>query len=73
MKVGFSYITKPEHRHVGLSILIGIIVGIIGAIAKWGWEVPFLPRDPNVFWPIGADARVTPPKVLLDMMGFHDW
>lgn len=69
MNVGFNYITEPGRRRVGLSIVIGIIVGIIGAIAKWGWEVPFPPRDPNVFWPLGAMERVTPPKVLLDM--FH--
>ncbi len=72
MKVGFDYITKPEHRHVGLSIILGIITGIIGAIAKWGWEVPFPPRDPNVFWPLDAMSRVTPPKVLLDMFGAPD-
>ena len=36
MKVGFNYITEPSRRRVGLSVLIGIIVGIIGAIAKWG-------------------------------------
>lgn len=69
MKVGFNYITEPSRRRVGLSVLIGIIVGIIGAIAKWGWEVPFPPRNPDVFWPIGAMERVTPPKVVLDM--FH--
>ena len=72
MTVGFNYITKPERSHVALSVLIGIIVGIIGAIAKWGWEVPFPPRDPNVFWPLDAASRVTPPKVLLDMMGIPD-
>lgn len=25
------------------------IAGIFGAIVKWGWEVPFPPRNPNVF------------------------
>lgn len=73
MKAGFSYITEPARRHVGLSVIIGIIVGIIGAIAKWGWEVPFPPRNPDVFWPIDAMSRVTPPQVLLDMMGLPDW
>ena len=72
MKVGFSYVTNESRRHVGLAVLIGIITGIIGAIAKWGWEVPFPPRDPNVFWPLDATTRVTPPKVLLDMMGVPD-
>lgn len=73
MKCGFAYITNPNKRHIGLSILIGIIVGIIGAFAKWGWEVPFPPRNPDIFWPIDAAARVTPPKVLLDMLGIGDW
>ncbi len=72
MKVGFSYVTKPERRHVALSVLIGIIVGIIGAFAKWGWEVPFPPRDPNVFWPLDAASRVTPPQVLLNMLHLPD-
>ena len=72
MKVGFNYITEPSRRRVGLSVLIGIIVGIIGAIAKWGWEVPFPPRDPNIFWPVDAMSRVTPPKVVLDMLHMPD-
>lgn len=73
MKVGFGYVTDPAKRHWGVSILVGIIVGIIGAFAKWGWEVPFPPRNPDVFWPLDAASRVTPPKVLLDMMGIGDW
>lgn len=72
MKVGFDFITAPARRHVGLSIWIGILTGIIGAIAKWGWEVPFPPRDPNAFWPLDAASRVTPPKVLLDMLHVPD-
>ena len=32
MKADFSYITEPARRHVGLSVIIGIIVGIIGAL-----------------------------------------
>ncbi|MBP2630660.1 MAG: putative rane protein domain [Firmicutes bacterium] len=74
MKVGFSYVTAPARRRVGLSVLIGIITGIIGAIAKWGWEVPFPPRNPDIFFPIGELSRVTPPKVFLDMLGLpSDW
>ena len=72
MKVGFDFITAPARRHVGLSIWIGILTGIIGAIAKWGCEVPFPPRDPNAFWPLDAASRVTPPKVLLDMLHVPD-
>lgn len=68
MKVGFDFITEPAKRRIGISILVGIITGIIGAIAKWGWEVPFPPRNPDVFWPLDATSRVTPPQVLLDML-----
>ena len=74
MKVGFDFITEPARRHIGLAWLIGIITGIIGAIAKWGWEVPFPPRNPDVFWPLDAMSRVTPPKVMLDMLHLpSDW
>lgn len=68
MKSSWTYITPPERRHVGLSVLIGIIVGIIGAFAKWGWEIPFPPRNPDIFWPIGAASRVTPPQVFMDQL-----
>lgn len=66
--------SNPAHRRLGLSILIGIVAGVVGAFAKWGWEVPFPPRNPNIFWPLGAMERVTPPKVFLDMLGLpSDW
>lgn len=72
--MNLSYVTDPSKRQVKLSILLGIITGIIGGFAKWGWEVPFPPRDPNIFWPIGELSRVTPPKVFLDMLGLpSDW
>lgn len=66
--------SNPAHRRLGLSILIGCIAGVVGAFAKWGWEVPFPPRNPHIFWPLGAMERVTPPKVFLDMLGLpSDW
>ena len=42
-----EYIRSEEfRRRVMLAVLIGIIIGIIGAIVKFGWEVPFPPRTP---------------------------
>lgn len=64
---------------------IGTIVGLIGAFVKWGWEVPFPPRNPHLGFPLegmtgavqladGSWERVTPPQVFLDMLGIsHDW
>ncbi len=54
---------KPFKRWIGLAILIGIIIGIIGAIVKFGWEVPFPPRTPL------RDAT-NPPQELLQQLGF---
>lgn len=68
----FLQTSNPIHRRTGLAVLLGIITGVIGGFVKWGWEVPFPPRDPNVFWPIGAMERVTPPKVFLDQLGLPD-
>lgn len=54
--------------------LIGILAGVFGAIVKWGWEVPFPPRNPNVFFPVDAMERVTPPKIFLEQIGAAtDW
>lgn len=67
-------LSNPRKRRVGLSVLIGLLSGLIGGFTKWGWEIPFPPRDPGTFWPPGADERVTPPKVFLDMLGLpSDW
>lgn len=67
-------LSNPNKRRIGLSVVLGLITGLIGGFAKWGWEVPFPPRDPNTFWPPGALERVTPPKVFLDMLGLpSDW
>ncbi|BCX80195.1 DUF1440 domain-containing protein [Campylobacter sp. 19-13652] len=68
------YFTNPSSRRYGLAFLIGILAGVFGAIVKWGWEVPFPPRDPNVFFPLGALERVTPPKIFLEQIGAAtDW
>ena len=61
--------TDPSRRRIGLAYLIGILAGIFGAIVKWGWEVPFPPRNPFVFFPLDAGERVTPPKIFLEQFG----
>lgn len=55
--------TQEFRRHIMLAVLIGIIIGIIGAIVKFGWEVPFPPRTPL------RDAT-NPPQELLQQLGF---
>ena len=50
-----------QHRMM-LAILIGIIIGIIGAIVKFGWEVPFPPRTP-------LRDLTNPPQQLLQQLG----
>lgn len=66
--------TDPSRRKIGLAYLIGILAGVFGAIVKWGWEVPFPPRNPLVFFPVDAGERVTPPKIFLEQLGLPtDW
>lgn len=45
-----------------LAIIIGFIAGIICAIAKFGWEIPFPPRTP-------ARDLTNPPQQLLQQLG----
>lgn len=78
MSIKFN-LSNPAERRVKLSIIIGIIAGIVGGFVKWGWEVPFPPRNPLVPWPLEgmtgavetADGfmRVTPPSVFLEQIG----
>ena len=62
----------------------GAFIGLIGAFVKWGWEVPFPPRNPHIGFPYegmtgavvnnGVLERVTPPQVFLEQLGIaHDW
>jgi len=68
------HFTNPRERRYGLAFIIGIIAGVFGAVVKWGWEVPFPPRNPGVFFPEGATERVTPPKIFLEQLGLPtDW
>lgn len=54
--------TEEFRRRVMLAVLIGVIIGIIGAIVKFGWEIPFPPRTPL------RDAT-NPPQQLLQQLG----
>ncbi|MDO5608839.1 MAG: DUF1440 domain-containing protein [Capnocytophaga sp.] len=83
--MAFFKLSKPQSRRVGLAWLIGILVGLIGGIAKWGWEIPFPPRNPHIGFPTegmlgavqladGTFERVTPPQLMLEMLGLpYDW
>lgn len=40
-------------------LAIGSFIGLMGAFVKWGWEVPFPPRNPHVGFPYeGITAAV---------------
>lgn len=58
----WSYTTPKSKRHYFLSIIIGLIGGIMSGIVKLGWEVMFPPR---------TIERMTPPQVLLERIGIH--
>ncbi|TYL42931.1 DUF1440 domain-containing protein [Dickeya sp. ws52] len=45
-----------------LAVVVGIIAGIICAIAKFGWEIPFPPRTPE-------RDLTNPPQQLLQQLG----
>lgn len=32
-------------------LAIGSFIGLMGAFVKWGWQVPFPPRNPHVAFP----------------------
>lgn len=49
-------------RKILLALLVGLMVGIIGAIVKFGWEIPFPPRTPE-------RDLTNPPQQLLEQMG----
>lgn len=76
--------TSAYERNLPKAFGIGAFIGLIGAFVKWGWEVPFPPRDPSVGFPYegmtgavvnnGVLERVTPPQVFLEQLGLsHDW
>lgn len=53
---------RTTKEKIWLAILIGIIAGVICAITKFGWEIPFPPRTP-------ARDLTNPPQELLQQLG----
>lgn len=63
IKVTFKTVTDPVRRRIGTSVVAGVIAGVVGAIVKFGWEVPFPPRSPE-------RNETNPPQAFLEMFGF---
>ncbi len=57
--------TKKSRRNIPVALLVGLIAGALGAIVKFGWEVPFPPRTPE-------RNAVNPPQTLLEQIGFSE-
>ena len=57
--------TDPSRRKYAVAALVGLIGGIISAIVKFGWEVPFPPRTPE-------RNAINPPQTHLQQIGFPD-
>jgi putative membrane protein len=56
-------VTDPARRRYEVAAAVGVIAGIIAAIIKFGWEVPFPPRTPE-------RNMTNPPQELLQQIGF---
>lgn len=52
----------PTRRRYGVALLVGIIAGLVSAIVKFGWEVPFPPLTPE-------RNATNPPQALLELLG----
>lgn len=51
-----------DSKKLKTLVLIGVIAGVVCAISKLGWEIPFPPRTP-------ARDETNPPQQLLQQMG----
>ncbi len=54
--------TMTMRQRIWMAVFIGVVIGIIGAIVKFGWEVPFPPRTP-------LRDLTNPPQQLLQQLG----
>lgn len=50
-------------KKILLALVVGAMTGIICAITKFGWEIPFPPRTP-------ARDLINPPQQFLQQLGF---
>ncbi len=57
--------TPVDRRRYSTAILVGILAGAIGAIVKFGWEVPLPPRT-------AVRNATNPPQHILQQMGFSE-
>lgn len=62
VKVTFKTITDPVRRNMFAATIAGLLAGILSAIVKFGWEVPFPPRTPE-------RNATNPPQALLELFG----
>lgn len=55
--------TDPARRRPRIAALVGLIGGAFSAIVKFGWEVPFPPRTPEI------RSETNPPQAMLEWFG----
>lgn len=61
-RITFRTVTDPVRRRPATAALVAVIAGALGAIVKFGWEVPFPPRS--------AERNLTnPPQAMLELFG----
>lgn len=58
-----SFSTSTTKDKIILAIILGLIAGVVCAITKFGWEIPFPPRTP-------LRDLTNPPQEILQQLGF---